>query len=847
MKSLTQAPHGVNTSATSSSYREWDKVTWLPYNEGLVAQWCLHKPGITPDSFKRAGGRLGRKPDKTNIVALPVFGPLLTEQDPIGWVEWRRDGLDIITADGEAVKMKSMAGTKKGLMGLEAIQQLKRAEVIWKVEGPGDMMALASMIPEELRGKHVVITNSDGCNGNSVPEQIEHLAGKIVYVLHDADRPGQGTHSLNPGGGAIKWSRAIALVASECRNVQLPYEVAEKHGKDARDFINEGGTYQQLLEMAAKAPIVVAAPKPQPAPRRESKQTAANYTKSELVDWDSYAKSILDGLDIHAEYTAMGVEITGRKVNGKGWIGCRAAGRVDQNPSGEINIGTGPGRGRYADWVTGENLSLFDFAAKFGNKGDWKDARRYFAGRAGVSLRKSKIDKLMDGLRPFLESPPEPTPQPPHTPEEARARIEAIKSDREAEAARLAARHEVEIKAVVAGMHGNLPNSCESPPETHYRAQPQETPSSPTAATTSVKKTAKNKRPTRKGVPKALRTSRLFFAPNLDEIFSKSKESKDYYCSRPRPRLYQERTLPVGFGVYSFGRIIKNVIYCRTCTGCRERFRRGWAESLIKTMQFRDGKQEYKYPPGQRFYFAFVPKETRSSLMERLSRDKGIVNRVVIELPGDSMLVIADGPWSRNHGGRRVPAKSCSVSEAIGKVVASIAKMELSQFVKKQPIKASPAWRKLKPEPKDLVLLGVPTKNTPKNQDLARYLGAGDDYEERLCRGVFGQHIGMKTCPVRKPDEEILDLLGVVPVSKMNLRRKAKAKTTPPTPLPPPKSIICYHAATFIRDGKKYCLNCESLLGYNHEHPNLFSTNIARKPQDAGTHAEAETDSSLSC
>ena len=119
MKSLTQAPHGVNTSATSSSYREWDKVTWLPYNEGLVAQWCLHKPGITPDSFKRAGGRLGRKPDKTNIVALPVFGPLLTEQDPIGWVEWRRDGLDIIR------KIFRQARERLGVDAKELVQSLR--------------------------------------------------------------------------------------------------------------------------------------------------------------------------------------------------------------------------------------------------------------------------------------------------------------------------------------------------------------------------------------------------------------------------------------------------------------------------------------------------------------------------------------------------------------------------------------------------------------------------------------------------------------------------------------------------------------------------------------------------
>ncbi len=43
---------------------------------------------------------------------------------------------------------------------------------------------------------------------------------------------------------------AIAREASECRNVELPYEIQEKHGKDIRDYFADGKSFNDLIALA---------------------------------------------------------------------------------------------------------------------------------------------------------------------------------------------------------------------------------------------------------------------------------------------------------------------------------------------------------------------------------------------------------------------------------------------------------------------------------------------------------------------------------------------------------------------------------------------------------------------
>jgi hypothetical protein len=110
-------------------------------------------------------------------------------------------------------------------------------------------------------------------------------------------------------------------------------------------------------------------------------------------DWKKVTDSILAGLDIAAEYEAMGVRFADGGPRASGWRSCHAVGREDRNPSAEVCVGSGPGRGRYRDYGDGtkESIGLFDFAADVvGRFPCWRLAREHFAAKAGVELPKSE-------------------------------------------------------------------------------------------------------------------------------------------------------------------------------------------------------------------------------------------------------------------------------------------------------------------------------------------------------------------------------------------------------------------------------------------------------------------------
>jgi hypothetical protein len=98
------------------------------------------------------------------------------------------------------------------------------------------------------RADAAVVTNAMGCGERPAPWMLELAAGRQVIVVGDADRPGEQ--------GAAVWAAAFAGHATEARQVRLPYEVTETHGKDLRDWLAEGHGWADLLELAAGAPVV---------------------------------------------------------------------------------------------------------------------------------------------------------------------------------------------------------------------------------------------------------------------------------------------------------------------------------------------------------------------------------------------------------------------------------------------------------------------------------------------------------------------------------------------------------------------------------------------------------------
>jgi hypothetical protein len=88
-----------------------------------------------------------------------------------------------------------------------------------------------------------------------------NFTNKRVLVVGDANRPGQQ--------GAEKFGVAVAEKASDVRLVSLPFEITDSHGKDLRDFLNEGGTFEALQEIAEEAEPVTPVEKPRKKRRAE--------------------------------------------------------------------------------------------------------------------------------------------------------------------------------------------------------------------------------------------------------------------------------------------------------------------------------------------------------------------------------------------------------------------------------------------------------------------------------------------------------------------------------------------------------------------------------------------------
>ena len=125
-----------------------------------------------------------------------------------------------------------------GLLGVHGLKALlaereggPAVEVVWKVEGLSDLLALtAALAAAGLLGRHVVISNSQGTLETVKPEWVELLEGHRVHVVHDSERPGRI--------GAERWARLLAPHCPVVRMIVLPYPLAEAHGADVRDYLH---------------------------------------------------------------------------------------------------------------------------------------------------------------------------------------------------------------------------------------------------------------------------------------------------------------------------------------------------------------------------------------------------------------------------------------------------------------------------------------------------------------------------------------------------------------------------------------------------------------------------------
>ena len=113
------------------------------------------------------------------------------------------------------------------------------ATVVWICEGPSDSLSLAGILP----AGHSVISAACGAKGRG-KLSLSFLAGKRVIIVADRDEAGRD------GGESL--AGVIAAKGIDVRLIDAPGQ-----GKDVRDYLNAGGTFDELARLADDAPACV--------------------------------------------------------------------------------------------------------------------------------------------------------------------------------------------------------------------------------------------------------------------------------------------------------------------------------------------------------------------------------------------------------------------------------------------------------------------------------------------------------------------------------------------------------------------------------------------------------------
>jgi P4 family phage/plasmid primase-like protien len=150
---------------------------------------------------------------------------------------------------GNPTSWKIVKGDQKGIIGTDnlfdpALQ--KSIKRVFKMEGCSDLLAIIPLLqPDEA-----AFTNAAGTNENPAHFTwlLEIIEGKLVVVIHDRDQPGVD--------GALSWANWMAKTAGEVKNAELPFDLKPNHGKDFRDWLNQGHSRYDLDDLITEADVV---------------------------------------------------------------------------------------------------------------------------------------------------------------------------------------------------------------------------------------------------------------------------------------------------------------------------------------------------------------------------------------------------------------------------------------------------------------------------------------------------------------------------------------------------------------------------------------------------------------
>lgn len=256
-KSINPAPKPTAEPKTET-HRDFSELEFVDWRPRLFDTWAATKQPITEEAVKLAGGRFARYRGMT-VLAIPITG---RDGAPSGYAVYNATGNPIPykpkgSEEIQQLKVKIVgANNESGWIG-----RFLPGKVTIKAEGVSDTLALLSANPNAS-----VICNPFGSLENPLGKHnqwmLQQLRGETVWTVHDRDEPGlAGATWVDQSSGKKRpgWAVAIAIVAKESRNLELPFELSETHGKDSRDFLLEH-SFADLVELAKNCPTV---PKPE--------------------------------------------------------------------------------------------------------------------------------------------------------------------------------------------------------------------------------------------------------------------------------------------------------------------------------------------------------------------------------------------------------------------------------------------------------------------------------------------------------------------------------------------------------------------------------------------------------
>jgi len=227
-----------------------ESVELLSYADASVDAvfrfWAKHKPPIGIESVKNYGGTPCNFPKTGGKLCLSFCGRSDVDSEHTAALLLYRSDCQEFPARGglSARKTHLVRGSRESWFFPKAAAKIRNSQVIVKTEGLPDALALDSM---GLPDGWVAITNACGAKSASNKRlDFSFAKGKTVIVVVDADKPGVE--------GGSRFAMAFLNAGAESvKLVKLPYPITEDHGKDLRDWFNDGNTIDDFMELVASA------------------------------------------------------------------------------------------------------------------------------------------------------------------------------------------------------------------------------------------------------------------------------------------------------------------------------------------------------------------------------------------------------------------------------------------------------------------------------------------------------------------------------------------------------------------------------------------------------------------